>query len=43
MVCVEEVVVAQAAADAFCTIVAKFNADQAEKKALPLIRKIHEG
>uniref|UniRef100_A0A0X3PVB8 Uncharacterized protein n=2 Tax=Schistocephalus solidus TaxID=70667 RepID=A0A0X3PVB8_SCHSO len=42
LVCVEEVVVAQAAADAFCTIVSKFNADQAEKKALPLIRKIHE-
>nr|VZI04039.1 unnamed protein product [Spirometra erinaceieuropaei] len=42
LVCVEEVVVAQAAADAFCTIVSKFNAEQAEKKALPLIRKIHE-
>ncbi len=43
LVFVEEIVVAQAAADAFCAILPRFSADQVDKKALPLIRKLHEG
>nr|CUU97345.1 hypothetical transcript [Hymenolepis microstoma] len=42
LVFVEEIVVVQAAADAFCAILPRVSADQIEKKALPLIRKLHE-
>lgn len=43
LIFVEEIVVAQAAADAFCAIIPLFTIDQVDKKALPLIRKLHEG
>ncbi|KAM7534797.1 hypothetical protein Aperf_G00000104820 [Anoplocephala perfoliata] len=43
LVFVEEIVVVQAAADAFCAILPHMSADQIDKKALPLIRKLHEG
>ncbi|VDL25235.1 unnamed protein product [Hymenolepis diminuta] len=43
LVFVEEIVVVQAAADAFCAILSHMSADQIDKRALPLIRKLHEG
>ncbi|CDS43296.1 Serine:threonine protein phosphatase 2A 65 kDa [Echinococcus multilocularis] len=42
LVFVEEIVVVQAAADAFCAILPHLSAEQIDKKALPLIRKLHE-
>ncbi|KAL5105840.1 Serine/threonine-protein phosphatase 2A 65 kDa regulatory subunit A alpha isoform [Taenia crassiceps] len=42
LVFVEEIVVVQAAADAFCIILPHLSAEQIDKKALPLIRKLHE-
>ncbi|KAL5961082.1 Serine/threonine-protein phosphatase 2A 65 kDa regulatory subunit A alpha isoform [Taenia solium] len=42
LVFVEEIVVVQAAADAFCVILPHLTAEQIDKKALPLIRKLHE-
>ncbi|VUZ39709.1 unnamed protein product [Hymenolepis diminuta] len=42
LVFVEEIVVVQAAADAFCAILSHMSADQIDKRALPLIRKLHE-
>ncbi|VDD76715.1 unnamed protein product [Mesocestoides corti] len=42
LVFVEEIVVAQTAADAFCAILPHLSADQIDKKALPLIRKLQE-
>ena len=43
LIYVEEVVVVQAAANAFCAILPLLSPEQIDKKALPLIRKLHEG